>query len=174
MGSTGSRAKVAFEAGSASFAGAHFTEEKFARDPNLQSGTDGEGPSQPSQRVKQPADGASVRKRRRNDGSPASKCNPEEAVTPLHHSSATPPAGRTPLADRSLRSAGPQSPVPPSSPRGALPGSGFFQTPVELLSRLSPRRLLAYSVTPPQQEGYCAASSSSISNVAAGLFGTAG
>merc|ERR1719379_79575 len=114
MGSTGSRAKVAFEAGSASFAGAHFTEEKFARDPNLQSGTDGEGPSQPSQRVKHSADGASVRKRRRNDGSPASKCNPEEAVTPLHHSSAagrTPldeqwtisaPAGRTPLADRTV------------------------------------------------------------------------
>jgi len=193
-GAVSSFARAALEGGSAAFVSAHFSEDKFAHDPILYptfsadactidaSAQTAQRPRQGQRTAEDATTGAAVRKRRRNDTSSPVKYSGEEVLTPMQPTSLL--GGRTPLADRSVPVAQAQSPVaavvPPVPARSPLPvvtslaNSALFQTPVELLSRLSPRRLLSYNCSPaqsPQLAGRCASTSSSIASLVGAAFG---
>jgi len=155
---------------SRAFAGAQFSDEKFTRSAVLYptgppesagaalSGAQlGATSAQNGPSSTEASMTTAVRKRRRNDGgAPAKQQNgegslvgssPTAALTPA---AVTPGAARVPLADRSSLPAptqlpGSAAPTPPPSPvAGASSAPApLFQTPVDLLSRLSPRWLLA-------------------------------
>jgi anaphase-promoting complex subunit 3 len=135
--------------GPGAFASAYFNDEKFDGDPTPTSnGLNGKNGPWVLDAAGEVANNAAVRKRRRNDVTSPMKYNADHTIsTPIQPTSVL--NGRTPLAGRSAFVAS-QSPDAMCSPSlGNIANQrSMFQSPVELLSRLSPRRLLSYPCSP--------------------------